>query len=105
VYVEKSATIKSLKDQVHQLKKSLNPHRQSIKLDSRGKSLKDSDTIESLNLREGAKVYVKDLGPQISWKGVFLAEYAGPLFVYLFFYTRPSFVYSNSGNPISLTTQ
>ena len=105
VYVEPSVTIKSLKDQIHTLKKSLNPHRQAIRQDARGKSLKDSDTIESLNLREGAKLYVRDLGPQISWKGVFLAEYAGPLFVYMAFYARPSFIYSNAGNPISLTTQ
>ena len=32
--------------------------------------------------------HLKDLGPQISWTGVFLTEYAGPLIFYLFFYFR-----------------
>lgn len=33
------------------------------------------------------------MGPQIGWSTVFMAEYAGPLFVYLIFYARPSLIY------------
>lgn len=82
------------------------PHadRISVRLEARGKALKDTDTLESLFLRNGSKIYVKDLGPQIGWKTVFLAEYAGPLIVYLLFYTRPDIVYGKAASkPIHTT--
>lgn len=80
--------------------------RQSLRLEPRGKSLKDTDTLQTLKLHSGDKVYIKDLGPQIGWKTVFLAEYAGPLVVYLLFYTRPELLYGKDATKeISLTTQ
>lgn len=69
------------------------PDRQSIKLESKGRSLKDESALKSLNIDNGAKLYLQDLGPQVSWKNVFLAEYAGPLFVYLWVYQRPWILY------------
>lgn len=51
-----------------------------------------------LGLKNGSKIYVKDLGPQIGWSTVFMAEYAGPLFVYLIFYARPSLIYGEAAN-------
>mgnify|MGYP002716777575 CR=1 FL=1 len=90
-----STTVAQLKKEVYKLNKKLHPNRQSLKLDVKGKALKDNDTLKSLNLMDGSKVYVKDLGPQIGWKTVFLAEYAGPLGVYLLFYQRPWLIYGN----------
>lgn len=102
--VSNDTTIKALKNEVENLKKSLTVHRQSLRLEPRGRTLKDSDTLQSLNVSSGGQLFVKDLGPQISWKGVFLAEYAGPIFVYMIFYQRPSFIYgSAAANPMSLT--
>ncbi|KZP09012.1 hypothetical protein FIBSPDRAFT_938662 [Athelia psychrophila] len=37
---------------------------------------------------------VKDLGPQIGWKTVFLIECGGPLFIHPTFYHRPRLVYA-----------
>lgn len=42
-------------------------------------------------------LYFKDRGMQIGWTTVFLAEYAGPLFVYLWFYRRPWLAYGDVG--------
>jgi very-long-chain enoyl-CoA reductase len=59
--------------------------------------------MSSLNLTSAnARLYIRDLGPQIAWKTVFFFEYAGPLFVYPLFYFRPSFIYGRgaSSRPI-----
>ena len=44
------------------------------------------------------KLYFKDLGPQIGWTTVFLAEYAGPLLIFLLFYIRPQIIYGEDAN-------
>jgi len=59
----------------------------------KAQNLKDDETLESLGLDDNAILYFKDLGPQIGWKTVFLAEYAGPLVLYALFYLRPAIVY------------
>ena len=98
-------TVSDLRTLIHkQLKSTPEPTRQSLRLAAKGKSLKDTDTVSSLNLRSGDKLYIKDLGPQIGWKTVFLAEYAGPLVVYLMFYARPSLIYGTAADtPLTLT--
>lgn len=90
-----TSTIKDVKKGVQKLSKTLYPDRQSIRLDARGKSLKDEETLKSLGLKNGSILYVKDLGPQIGWITVFLAEYAGPLLIYLWLYTRPWIFYGD----------
>jgi len=67
--------------------------RQELRLEPRGKGLKDEETLSSLGLNTGALLYFKDRGRQIGWTTVFLCEYAGPLLVYLWFYTRPWLAY------------
>ncbi|CAB4019926.1 very-long-chain enoyl- reductase-like, partial [Paramuricea clavata] len=69
------------------------PSRQSLRLEPRGKSIKDELRLSDLDLPEENKLYFKDLGPQIRWSTVFLTEYSGPLFVYLLFVPRPAFIY------------
>ncbi|XP_054278523.1 probable very-long-chain enoyl-CoA reductase art-1 [Macrosteles quadrilineatus] len=90
-----SSTIKDVKRGVQRLKSNLYPDRQSIRLEAKGKTLKEDETLQSLGLKSGGKLYVKDLGPQIGWVTVFLAEYAGPLFIYLWFYQRPWLFYGD----------
>ncbi|KAJ9083030.1 3-oxo-5a-steroid 4- dehydrogenase [Entomophthora muscae] len=43
------------------------------------------DTLDKY-LREGDEIIVKDLGPQISWKTVFMVEYLGPIIIHPLFY-------------------
>ncbi|QQK45759.1 Steroid alpha reductase family protein [Penicillium digitatum] len=38
-------------------------------------------TIEDTGMRNSSVIYVKDLGPQIAWRTVFIIEYLGPLLI------------------------
>ncbi|KAL2735710.1 very-long-chain enoyl-CoA reductase-like isoform X2 [Vespula squamosa] len=96
--VNPNTTIAAIKQQLYELKKAPYVQRQSLRLDAKGKALADSETVKSLSLRLGAKLYYKDLGPQIGWKTVFLVEYAGPLIVYLWLYQRPWLFYGDVEN-------
>jgi len=96
--IASNATIDELKKQVAKQKPQLYPGRQSYRTEPNGKSVKDNQKLSELNVHKTGKIYFKDLGPQISWTTVFLAEYMGPLLIYLLFYIRPSFIYGSIGS-------
>jgi len=93
--LELSSTVLDVKKLFAKQKPQFYPDRQQFKLsqDRKAKGLKDDATLESLGVKDGGVLYFKDLGPQIGWSTVFMAEYAGPLVTYLLFYPRPSFIY------------
>jgi len=97
--IEKQTTISQLKELYQKKFPSKYISRQSFRSSIRGKSLKDSEILE--NVIEDESIYFKDLGPQIGWSTVFYAEYAGPLLVYLYFYTRPNFIYGIESSNVS----
>ncbi|KAG6934251.1 trans-2,3-enoyl-CoA reductase [Chelydra serpentina] len=91
--VEPHATISDIRLMFHKSYPQWYPARQSIRLDPKGKSLRDEEILQHLPVGTTATLYFKDLGPQIGWTMVFLTEYAGPLFIYFLFYFRMPFVY------------
>ncbi|XP_014478631.1 PREDICTED: very-long-chain enoyl-CoA reductase [Dinoponera quadriceps] len=95
VNVNANTTIGEIKKKLYDLGKAPYAARQNLKLDVKGITLSDSETVKSLSLKAGSILYYKDLGPQIGWKTVFLMEYAGPLIVYLWLYQRPWLFYGN----------
>jgi len=99
------STIRDVKEGVRKQKKSLYPERQSLRMEAKGKSLKDEESLGSLGMKNGGRLFLKDLGPQIGWSTVFLAEYAGPLAIYLWIYQRPWVFYGDAGalTPVSTT--
>lgn len=42
--------------------------------------------ISEVGLQDGDSIFVKDLGPQISWRTVYLFEYIGPFIIHLTYY-------------------
>jgi len=91
--VAPSTTVQQLKERIALEGKGPATIRQLLRLEQKGPALKDADTLQAAGLKSGDKLYLKDLGPQIGWSTVFLAEYAGPLVVYLWIYTRPWLFY------------
>nr|XP_033780281.1 very-long-chain enoyl-CoA reductase isoform X1 [Geotrypetes seraphini] len=91
--VEPNATIAEIKNLFTKSHPQWYAARQSLRLDPKGKSLKDEDILQNLPVGTTATFYFRDLGAQISWVTVFLTEYAGPLLIYLLFYFRVPFIY------------
>nr|XP_041567634.1 very-long-chain enoyl-CoA reductase isoform X2 [Taeniopygia guttata] len=91
--VEPQATVADIKNLFSKSHPQWYPARQSLRLDPKGRSLKDEDVLQSLPVGTTATLYFRDLGAQISWVTVFLTEYAGPLLIYLLFYFRVPFLY------------
>ncbi|KAI1719965.1 3-oxo-5-alpha-steroid 4-dehydrogenase domain-containing protein [Ditylenchus destructor] len=96
--VSSSDSVLAVKEKLGR-KKHLGVERIALRVEPRGKALKDEDVLSTLNLpTTNAQLYWKDLGPQIAWKTVFMMEYAGPLFVYPIFYLRPWLIYGDAAN-------
>uniref|UniRef100_H2ZM98 Trans-2,3-enoyl-CoA reductase-like n=1 Tax=Ciona savignyi TaxID=51511 RepID=H2ZM98_CIOSA len=91
--VPTSASIEVVKELFNKKFPKYYPSRQSLRVEPRGKSLKDSDLLSKCSLGKDNTLYFKDLGTQLGWSTVFYCEYAGPLFIYLLFYFRLPFIY------------
>ena len=89
------ATVASLKKE-YSLKSGKSIHRLSFKT-SEGKDGKklddDKALLSSFGISNKATISMKDLGPQIGYRTVFVVEYLGPLLIVLFYASRPQFIY------------
>ncbi|KZT07617.1 uncharacterized protein LAESUDRAFT_742744 [Laetiporus sulphureus 93-53] len=66
--------------------------RQKLSLKGERQALEDGTTLKDAGLFDTGELIVKDLGPQIGWKTVFLIEYVGPLIIHpLIYYNAPAF--------------
>ncbi|KAJ1966481.1 3-oxo-5a-steroid 4- dehydrogenase [Dipsacomyces acuminosporus] len=82
VDVSDSATVDELKMSIFKQVKSLHPARQRLTIGDKKTVLEDGDALSKYGISDNATVYVKDLGPQISWQMVFYIEYFGPILLH-----------------------
>lgn len=65
--------------------------------------------IGSTSLKDGDTIQVKDLGPQIAWRTVFIIEYLGPILIHPLIYALRPYLYKSSsilgGMPATSTLQ
>lgn len=101
ISVNSDATVREIKKEIAKISK-LPTDRQSVRSDIRGKDIRDDNSIDGLSLSK--KVYVKDLGPQIGWKTVFIWEYAGPFVIYGLTACRPWLLYGDKAEGTDLST-
>ncbi|CAJ1081871.1 very-long-chain enoyl-CoA reductase-like [Xyrichtys novacula] len=93
--VEPYLTIGDIKSLFHKSYPQWYSSRQALKLDPKDKSLRDDEILQNLPVGTSATFYFRDLGPQLGWTMVFLAESVGALLIYLLFYFRVPFIYSH----------
>jgi hypothetical protein len=55
--------------------KQLYVERQKLSLKGEARALDDDAILASAGVRDDGELVVKDLGPQVSWRTVFLTEY------------------------------
>uniref|UniRef100_A0A2K6JZB4 Trans-2,3-enoyl-CoA reductase-like n=1 Tax=Rhinopithecus bieti TaxID=61621 RepID=A0A2K6JZB4_RHIBE len=91
--VTQSSTIHDVKQKFHKACPKWYPSRVGLQLECGGPFLKDYITIQSIASSSIVTLYATDLGQQVSWTTVFLAEYTGPLLIYLLFYLRIPCIY------------
>ncbi|XP_034860790.1 trans-2,3-enoyl-CoA reductase-like isoform X2 [Mirounga leonina] len=86
--VVQTSTIHDVKQKLHKACPKWYPSRVGLQLERGGPFLKDYITIQSIAASSIVTLYFTDLGQQ-----VFLAEYTGPLLIYLLFYLRIPYIY------------
>ncbi|PWN30730.1 hypothetical protein BDZ90DRAFT_22286 [Jaminaea rosea] len=90
-------TLAALKAEIHGKVPKLTPSRQRITNEDKKPLLDDAQQV---NVSSGSDLYVKDLGPQVAWRTVFLTEYFGPLFIHpLWFYGIAPRLYGSKWQP------
>uniref|UniRef100_A0A8B7WIB9 Trans-2,3-enoyl-CoA reductase-like n=1 Tax=Castor canadensis TaxID=51338 RepID=A0A8B7WIB9_CASCN len=88
-----TSTIHDVKQKLTKACPKWYPSQVGLQIECGGPFLKDYITIQSVAASSIVTLYFTDLGRQVSWTTVFLAEYTGPLLIYLLFYLRISCIY------------
>ncbi|XP_074085445.1 trans-2,3-enoyl-CoA reductase-like isoform X2 [Macrotis lagotis] len=86
--VSSTSTLRDIKTKFHRACPQWYPSRVGLQLERGGPFLKDYVNIQSIAASSIVTLYFTDLGQQ-----VFMAEYTGPLLIYLIFYMRFTYIY------------
>lgn len=105
--INQNMTVKDLKQLYLSETKSkkISFHRQWFTInEAKGTPLSDNTKqLKYFGLKDGDVLYLKDLGPQVSWKFVFLIEYFGPIAIFLILYYFRNIIYGAGSANVPLT--
>ncbi|KJA25021.1 hypothetical protein HYPSUDRAFT_37922 [Hypholoma sublateritium FD-334 SS-4] len=106
VDVAQEAAVGDVKAVIYAKFPKFKPTRQRITLKGEKKPLVEETKLSDVlgAPQNGWELQVKDLGPQISWRTVFLVEYAGPLLIHPLFYYFPKVWYGQDVQHSALQT-
>jgi len=95
-----NSTIKEVQKELSLSKANVSVARQRLTLPSnddkaRPVALDADKKLSDYGLTTDCKIVFKDLGPQISWRMVFVLEYLGPMLLYPIFYLQPWWIYGS----------
>ncbi|THG99886.1 hypothetical protein EW145_g7175 [Phellinidium pouzarii] len=91
-----TATVKDVKNAITAKFPKFDASRQKLSLRGDKKALLDEDSLAKVGVTpDEGELTVKDLGRQISWRTVFIVEYAGPLVIHPLFYYLPKLIYGD----------
>ncbi|XP_016327430.1 very-long-chain enoyl-CoA reductase-like [Sinocyclocheilus anshuiensis] len=65
--VEPHSSVGDIKGVFHKSYPKWYPARQALRLDPKGKALRDDDVLQNLSVGTSATLYFRDLGPQLGW--------------------------------------
>nr|GAT52735.1 predicted protein [Mycena chlorophos] len=85
-------TVRDVKRAIQKAFPKFYADRQKLSLPEAPKSLSD-DSVLLFDAAGKVELVVGDLGPQISWRTVFIVEYAGPLLIHPLLYHLPTAFY------------
>ncbi|KAJ3734205.1 3-oxo-5-alpha-steroid 4-dehydrogenase-domain-containing protein [Lentinula guzmanii] len=86
-------TVEDIKKKIQAKIPKFYTSRQRLTLKSDKKPLANEAKLQDAGFSPGLELEIKDLGPQIGWKTVFVIEYAGPLLIHPLFYHLPRLFY------------
>jgi len=93
------ATVEDLKKLIAQTSKIGDYNRIGLFDPSTRKTLKNrkARVFDEQNVAAAGEVLVKDLGPQIAWRTVFLIEYLGPILIHVLVVAARPYIYRDAG--------
>ncbi|KAK0219803.1 3-oxo-5-alpha-steroid 4-dehydrogenase-domain-containing protein [Armillaria fumosa] len=94
--VSSDATVGDVKAKIAQKIPKFYASRQKITLKNEKKALGDEIKLSDVGLGNGSDLEVKDLGPQLSWRLVYIIEYLGPMLIHPLFYFFPQLLYGKA---------
>ena len=103
INLEDGATLRSLKEGIAYLVPKLPIVRQRLTTEDKRPLVGDDKALRDLGVEKSCTLLVKDLGPQVSWRTVFVVEYLGPMIIHpLLFLIMPAF-WEYMGTPFTIS--